>query len=36
MDMIKFIYQEISYMVKASTDISMQKIRQIFHRNNSR
>ncbi len=32
MEIIKLIYQEISYFIKAGTDISLQKIGQFVNR----
>lgn len=31
MEIVKFIYQEISYFIKAGTDISLQKIGQLVN-----
>lgn len=33
MEVIKFVYYEITYMIKAGADISIQKIGRIFNRN---
>ena len=31
MEIVKFIYQEVSYFIKAGTDISLQKIGQLVN-----
>ena len=35
MEIVKFIYNEISYFFKLSIDLSIQKIEFIFRQNNS-
>ena len=35
MDIIRYIYNELSCFIKAYFDISLQKIASILHRNNS-
>lgn len=35
MDIIKYIYNELSCFIKSTVDISLQKLASIFHWNNS-